>query len=68
MYYNDAHVDLQMLQIALQRALQLRPELRIAIQADKSAQQGQVVEVMDTAKAIGIERVAIATAPMRTPQ
>jgi biopolymer transport protein ExbD len=50
MYSNDAHVDLQTLRIALQRALQLRPELRIAIQADKSAQQGQVVKVMDPAK------------------
>ena len=69
MYYNDAHiVDRQTLLIALLRTLQLRPGLRIAIQADKSAQQGRVVEVMNTAKAIGIERVAIVTVPMRTSQ
>lgn len=67
-YYDDARVDIPTLQAALQRALQLRPGLRIIIQADKSAQHGRVVEVMDTAKAVGVERLAIATAPKKTLQ
>jgi biopolymer transport protein ExbD len=67
-YYDDAHVDIPTLQVALQRALHVRPGLRIIIQADKSAQHGRVVEVMDTAKAVGIERLAIATAPKKTLQ
>jgi biopolymer transport protein ExbD len=68
MYYDDERMEIQTLQAALQRALQLRPGLRLVIQADKSAQHGRVVEVMDTAKTVGIERLAIATAPKKTPQ
>ena len=67
-YYGDAHIDLQTLQAELRRALQLHPGLRIVVQADKSAQHGRVVEVMDIAKSLGIERIAIATAPKKTPQ
>jgi biopolymer transport protein ExbD len=66
-YYDDERIEIQTLQAALQRALQLRPGLRLVIQADKNAQHGRVVEVMDMAKTVGIERLAIATAPKKTP-
>jgi biopolymer transport protein ExbD len=67
-YYDDQLVDIDTLQTLLRRAFQLRPSLRIVIQADKSAEHGRVVEVMDTAKAVGIERLAIATTPKKTSQ
>jgi biopolymer transport protein ExbD len=66
-YYQHAGVDLQTLQLALSQAQQQHPGLRLVIQADKSAQHGRVVEVMDMAKGMGIERLAIATAPKKAP-
>jgi biopolymer transport protein ExbD len=66
-YYQNAGVDLQALQMALRQAQHQHPGLRLVIQADKSAQHGRVVEVMDLAKSLGIERLAIATAPKQAP-
>ena len=37
------------------------PEAQVIIQADTGVQHGRVVEVMEIAKAVGIERLAIAT-------
>jgi biopolymer transport protein ExbD len=37
------------------------PEAQVIIQADTGVQHGRVVEVMEVAKAVGIERLAIAT-------
>src|SRR5947209_5136482 len=37
------------------------PDAQVIIQADAGAQHGRVVEVMEAAKAVGIERLAIAT-------
>ena len=66
-YYRDERVDLEGLQTALQQAHQERPGVRLIVKADKHAQHGQVVEVMELAKSAGIERLAIATAPKNTP-
>jgi biopolymer transport protein ExbD len=67
-YYRDEKIDLKDLQAALQQAQQEQPGLRLVIKADQNARHGRVVEVMDMAKGVGIERLAIATAPKKTPQ
>lgn len=65
-YYRDERIDLHTLPLALSQAQHQRPGVRLVVQADKSAQHGRVVEVMDIAKAVGITRLAIATAPKKT--
>lgn len=67
-YYQDERVVLDALQTALRQAQQERPGLRLVVKADKSVTHGRVVEVMDMAKGVGIERLAIATAPRTTSQ
>jgi biopolymer transport protein ExbD len=67
-FYHDERVDLARLQAALQQAQKAQPDLRVVIKADKNALHGRVVEIMDMAKTIGIERLAIATAPKRATQ
>lgn len=66
-FYQDERVDLATLQAALQQAQQKQPGLRLVVKADKNALHGRVVEVMDMAKHMGIERLAIATAPKQGP-
>ena len=67
-YFLDERVELPSLHAILSQAKQQRPGLRVVIRADKNVQHGRVVEVMDTAKAVGIERLAIATTPKSIPQ
>ena len=67
-FYHDERVDLARLQAALQQAQKAQPDLRVVIKADKNALHGRVVEIMDMAKTIGIERLAIATAPKQATQ
>jgi biopolymer transport protein ExbD len=64
-YYQDQPVDLQALQATLSQARQQQPELRLVIRADKGVAHGRVVEVMDTAKVAGVDRLAISTAPRK---
>jgi biopolymer transport protein ExbD len=67
-YFQDAQVSLETLQAVLQRAKSQQPRLRVVIKADTLVQHGRVVEVMDIAKLVGIERLAIATAPKQAAQ
>jgi biopolymer transport protein ExbD len=67
-YFPDAQVSLETLQAVLQRAKSQQPGLRVVIKADTVVQHGRVVEVMDMAKLVGIERLAIATAPKQAAQ
>ncbi|HEY7709708.1 MAG TPA: biopolymer transporter ExbD [Candidatus Entotheonella sp.] len=67
-YFQDAQVSLETLQAVLQRAKSQQPGLRVVIKADTVVQHGRVVEVMDMAKLVGIERLAIATAPKQAAQ
>jgi biopolymer transport protein ExbD len=62
-YFQDAQVSLETLQAVLQRSKAQQPSLRVVIKADTLVQHGRVVEIMDIAKLVGIERLAIATAP-----
>ena len=68
LYYQDARVSLEKLRAALQQTYQQQPGMRLVIEADTQVQHGQVVEVMDMAKLVGIERLAIATAPKPSPE
>jgi biopolymer transport protein ExbD len=67
-YFQDAQVSLETLQAVLQRAKSQQPGLRVVIKADTLVQHGRVVEVMDMAKLVGIERLAIATTPKQAAQ
>ncbi|ETW99904.1 MAG: hypothetical protein ETSY1_13260 [Candidatus Entotheonella factor] len=62
-YYQDAQVSLETLRATLQRAHNRQPELRVVIKADTLVPHGRVVSVMDIAKYLGIDRLAVATAP-----
>ena len=67
-YYQDERVSLEALQTTLHQRHQQQSGLRVVIKADTQAQHGRVVAVMDTAKAVGIARLAIATASQQTSQ
>ena len=67
-YYRDAQVELDALRVQLQERFLQQPAVRVVIKADKQAQHGQVVAVMDMAKTLGIDKLAIATAPPPTSQ
>ncbi len=67
LYYQNEQIDLPGLQGTLRQTHQQQPGMRLIIKADKQARHGRVVEVMDLAKGVGIERLAIATAPDKTP-
>lgn len=65
-YYQDKKVELDALRAMLQARLQRQPVARVVIKADKKAQHGRVVAVMDLAKTLGIDKLAIATTPPPT--
>ena len=68
LFYQDERLDVPALRAALVRAQQQRPGVRVVIKADKHVQHGQVVEVMDLAKTVGIERLAIGTMPKKASE
>jgi biopolymer transport protein ExbD len=68
LFYQEERIDVPALRVALGRAQQQRPGVRVVIKADKSVQHGQVVEVMDLAKIVGIERLAIGTVPKKVSE
>ena len=68
LYYQNEQIDLPTLQGTLHQTHQQQPGVRLIIKADTQALHGRVVDVMDMAKGVGIERLAIATAPHKTPE
>jgi biopolymer transport protein ExbD len=54
-------VDLGQLRERLAQLIKATPQAQVIIQADMGTQHGKVVEVMEAAKAAGVERLAIAT-------
>jgi len=54
-------IDLGALKEKFQEFIKQSPDAQVIIQADAGAQHGRVVEVMETAKSVGIQRLAIAT-------
>ncbi|MCF2946887.1 biopolymer transporter ExbD [Paraglaciecola aquimarina] len=55
-------IDVDSVRANLERLMAEQPSDVIIIQADKEAEHGIVVEVMDQIKAAGIDRISIATA------
>ena len=68
LYYQNERVTLEALQAALRQRQQQQPGVRLIVKADTHAEHGWVVAIMDIAKMIGIDRLAIATAPKETQQ
>jgi biopolymer transport protein ExbD len=54
-------VDEQVLRARFEQLHKDSPESQVIIQADTDVQHGKVVEVMEVAKGVGIDRLAIAT-------
>jgi biopolymer transport protein ExbD len=56
-------VDLAALRVRFQDAKRDDPGTLVVVKADRGVSHGDVVEVMDLARAVGLNRLAIATAP-----
>jgi len=54
-------VDEQVLRTRFEQLHKESPEAQVIIQADTGVQHGKVVQVMEAAKGVGIDRLAIAT-------
>ena len=54
-------IEIGALKERFQKLAKDAPEAQVIIQADTGVSHGRVVEVMEAAKAVGIERLAIAT-------
>src|SRR2546430_2145307 len=54
-------IEIAALRERLQKLVKEAPDAQVIIQADAGAHHGKVVEVMEAAKAVGVERLAIAT-------
>jgi biopolymer transport protein ExbD len=54
-------VDEQVLRARLEQLHKESPDAQVILQADTGVQHGKVVEVMEVAKGVGIDRLAIAT-------
>jgi biopolymer transport protein ExbD len=54
-------IDIPTLKERLARLMKEAPEAQVIIQADTGVHHGRVVEVMEAAKSVGVERLAIAT-------
>src|SRR5467141_3983037 len=54
-------IDLDALRERFQKLVRDAPEAQVIIQADAGVSHGRVVEVMEVAKVVGVQRLAIAT-------
>jgi biopolymer transport protein ExbD len=59
MRWNEQPVAKPELEAKLKEAIAAEPEMSLVVSADKEAQHGNVVEVMDMAKHVGITKFAI---------
>ena len=60
-FVDDAPVDWASLEGALTQAAMANPSTLIIIKADRDVDHGRVVAVMDLARSLGLNRLAIAT-------
>ncbi len=67
-YLNDQLVVFPELKAKLKELAQTGTEQLVVIQADKSTRHGLVVSVLDLAKSLGFEKLAIATEPKMEPE
>ncbi|TMB10647.1 MAG: hypothetical protein E6J66_11220 [Deltaproteobacteria bacterium] len=54
-------IDLDALRERFRKLVRDAPEAQVIIQADAGVSHGRVVEVMEVAKVVGVQRLAIAT-------
>jgi len=60
-YFNKEEMPWELLGKRLQAELRQNKELAVVVNADKKAQHGQVVKVLDEVKDAGVTKLAIAT-------
>ena len=61
LYVDEVPVDEDALRSELRRTMRNDPETVVIIKADRAVEHGQVVQVMDWAKRVGLYRLAVAT-------
>ncbi len=62
-YYRDIPVTLEQLEKSLARDISPDVHITLIVKGDKKAEHGVVVKVMDTARRVGINKIAVATMP-----
>ncbi len=60
-FVDDVGVDIDTLRREFKRAGTSAPETVVIVKADRTVDHGQVVQVMDIAKRMGLTRIAVAT-------
>lgn len=60
-FIDKRHVDIERVEAVLETLYLDNPQANLVIQADRHAYNGTVVSVMDAAKGVGIEGIALAT-------
>ena len=63
LFLNQQAIDKAALGEALRQQLRKNPEMLVVINADDGVTHGQVVEVMDIARAVNVAKMAIAVKP-----
>jgi biopolymer transport protein ExbD len=62
-FYKDVPTTIEQLEALLSREAKKSSNLILILKGDKETKHGMVVSVMDTARKVGINRIAIATMP-----
>ena len=62
-FYNQQKIPLENLAAELSKVAEKNLEAVVIIQADTDVNHGMVVKVLDTAKSVGLTKLAIATVP-----
>jgi len=60
-YFNDVEINKNHLENSMKNRLLNNPNLLVIIKADTHTYHGNVVEILDMAKILGVKRLAIAT-------
>lgn len=63
LFYNEFETTIEGIKLKFDVLVQTTPETVVVIKADKNVKHGRVVEIMGIAKNIGLQRLAVATAP-----
>lgn len=66
LFFHDNRISLKAFETQLKKEVTSNKKAFLVISADKEVVHGRVVEVMDTAKVAGIERIAIAALPKKS--
>ncbi len=62
-FYNGQPVKLEELEEIFRQEKERRQKLTLVIKADENTKHGRVVQVMDTGRKQGIDKIAVATTP-----